>query len=195
MEQNGTERSDYRRGIIKSFKHDGSLHRIWLENWLVPAERLHPDHVKASLQVLLNEGTPIREADGRTWISRVPAAAFFLPGEWFNVVALLEERGVRYYCNAASPYYHYRDVWTYIDYDLDLVMHPDGSLQELDRDEFNRHRAEYRYDAKVLSRIEWGLGRLRNRMAGRSVPFGDELVRRYYEDWKSTMTQRRRDRP
>ncbi|WP_123043375.1 DUF402 domain-containing protein [Cohnella candidum] len=183
----------YRRGIIKSFKHDGSLHRMWLENWIVPAELLQPEHAEAGVQVLLNERTLIREADGKEWISRVPAAAFFLPGEWFNVVALLEDRGIRYYCNVASPFYQYHDVWTYIDYDLDIVKLPDGTVMELDRDEFNRHRLEYRYDAEVLARIDDGLARLKERLECRSVPFGDEQVRRYYEEWKKT--QRRPDRP
>lgn len=186
MEQSGTNGVLYRPSIIKSFKHDGSLHRMWLNNWQVPAELLHPDHAAESIQVLLNENTLIREADGKEWVSRVPAVAYFLPEEWFNVVALLEDHGIRYYCNVASPYYHYENVLTYIDYDLDVVKLPDGSIHDLDMDEFRRHRSEYRYDAAVLARIETGLSRLKERMLQGSVPFGDDHARRYYESWKET---------
>lgn len=40
-------RSPYERYAIKSFKHDGSLHRMRMENWLVPSERLHSEHADA----------------------------------------------------------------------------------------------------------------------------------------------------
>lgn len=192
MEHKGNRGSEYRPGIIKSFKHDGSLHRMWLENWHVPRALLHPRHASESVEVLVNEHTQIREADGKTWVSRVPAVAFFLPGEWFNVVALLEDKGIRYYCNLASPYYQYGDVWTYIDYDLDFVIMPNGSVQELDRDEFNRHRSEYRYDAEVLSQIEVGLVRLKERMERRDVPFQDDLAYAYYETWKQSIRPKER---
>ena len=186
MEENRREGTAYRSGIIKSFKHDGSLHRVWLDNWLVPKERLCPHHAAESIEVLLNEHTRVREADGREWISRVPAVAFFLPDEWFNVVALLEETGIRYYCNVASPYYHYGRTWTYIDYDLDMMLMPGGTLHELDRDEFDRHKADYRYGAEVLSCIDRGLKRLKRRLDRRLPPFQDECVREYYQAWKQS---------
>jgi hypothetical protein len=192
MKPNENPESAYRPFTIKSFKHDGSLHRIWLENWQVPKSRLHPQHAAESIEVLLNEQTPVREADGKEWISRLPAVAFFLPGEWFNVVALLEEQGVRYYCNLASPYYQYDRILTYIDYDLDLMVMPDGTIHELDRDEFNRHKVEYRYDAEVLMRIEQGLQRLKDRLVRREAPFQDEEVHKYYRDWKETIRSKER---
>lgn len=184
MEGNNFAGEDYRSGIIKSFKHNGSLHRMWLENWQVPSKLLHPLHAAESFDVLLNEHTIVREADGREWISRVPAVAFFLPNEWFNVVALLEENGIRYYCNIASPFYQYDRTWTYIDYDLDMMLMPHGAIHELDRDEFNRHKAEYRYDAEVLTCIEQGLERLRQRLVQRASPFQDEAVLDYFRTWK-----------
>ena len=186
MEENKSGGALYRSGIIKSFKHDGSLHRMWLENWQVPAERLHPQHAAESIEVLLNEFTQVREADGREWVSRVPAVAFFLPGEWFNVVALMEEQGIRYYCNLASPFYQYDRTWTYIDYDLDVMLMPCGSVHELDRDEFIRHQSDYRYGSEVLSCVEQGLARLQTRLEQRASPFQDEIVRDYYAAWKQS---------
>ena len=186
MEENIHRGTTYRSGIIKSFKHDGSLHRMWLENWLVPQEHLDPQHRAESIDVLLNEHTRVREADGREWVSRVPAIAFFLPDEWFNVVALLEESGIRYYCNIASPFYRYNRTWTYIDYDLDVMLMPGGSVHELDWDEFNRHKSDYRYDAEVLSRTRQGLDRLKERLDARAAPFDDAIVRDYYMEWKQS---------
>jgi uncharacterized protein len=188
MAQKETDLTHYRCCTIKSFKHNGSLHRMWLENWQVPQDRLHSDHAALSVDVLLNEHTLIREADGKEWISRIPAVAFFLPGEWFNVVALLEDKGgIRYYCNIASPHFRYRNVLTYIDYDLDVLMLPDGSVHELDRDEFNKHCSEYRYSAEVIEQVDRGLERLKERISRLAVPFGDAEVRRYYKEWKQTV--------
>ncbi|MBN2982055.1 MULTISPECIES: DUF402 domain-containing protein [Cohnella] len=185
MESSGkSSLSPYERCIIKSFKNNGSLHRVWLENWQVPDRLLHPRHAEQSMWIFVNDHTTIREADGKEWISRVPAVSFFIPGHWFNIVALLEDKGVRYYCNIASPPYRYDDVLTYIDYDLDVVLFPDGAMQELDRDEYDRHKEEYRYSPFVRDRVEEGLMKLQARIAAQSEPFDEAEVRRYYAEWK-----------
>jgi protein associated with RNAse G/E len=177
----------YERCKIKSFKHDGSLHRVWLENWQVPKGRLHAMHAAQSVWIFLNDHTTIIEADGKEWISRVPAVSFFLPNQWFNVVALIEDKGIRYYCNLASPPYRYEDVLTYIDYDLDVVVLPSGSVHELDREEYQRHKAEYRYSESVEAQVENGLQVLQAAITSKSFPFGDAEVYSYYEEWKQQL--------
>jgi len=79
--------------VIKSFKHNGSLHRMWLENWRLPDDWLKPEHAAERMAVLVNNRTPIMEADGKEWVSRVPGVSFFIPGEWYNIVALIGEGG------------------------------------------------------------------------------------------------------
>lgn len=179
----------YRPYVIKSFKHDGSLHRMWLENWQVPAGRLYPRHAAESMWVFLNDHTTIVEADGKQWVSRIPAVSFFIPDQWFNVVALLEEKGIRYYCNLASPPYRYGDVLTYIDYDLDVVVLPDRSVHELDRDEFVRHRDAYRYSEAVQAQVEAGLAALQETISRQGSPFDDSVIRSYYEQWKTEFSR------
>lgn len=186
MERSGEKSSlFYERCIIKSFKNNGSLHRIWLENWQVPDRLLHPGHAEQSMWVFVNDRTTIREADGKEWVSRVPAVSFFIPDQWFNVVALLEDKGIRYYCNVSSPPCRYDNVLTYIDYDLDVVLFPDGGWEELDRDEYDRHKKEYRYSPIVRMRAEEGLKQLQKRISEQAAPFEDAEVLRYYAEWKS----------
>ncbi|WP_372635126.1 DUF402 domain-containing protein [Cohnella sp.] len=184
-----TESADgqYSKCVIKSFKHDGSLHRVWLENWQVPANRLHEGLDPRKAWVLINEHTTVQESNGREWSSRIPAVTYFLPERWYNVVALLEEEGVRYYCNLASPPYRYGDVLTYIDYDLDIVVLPDGTATELDRDEYDAHKASYRYGAAVEERIESELRALRADIGVGAFPFDAAAARFYYEQWKKQM--------
>ncbi len=171
--------------VIKSFKHNGRLHRTWFENWPVPHDSLHPEHQAEGIHVFINHGTRIREANGKEWISRVPGVTFFLPGQWFNVVALLEQSGVRYYCNIASPFTHYNDVVTYIDYDLDVIKFPDGSVHTVDEEEYESHRVLYQYPEIVEAKVREGLNSLLQKVRANASPFQDEEALRYYELWKA----------
>lgn len=173
----------YRHCVIKSFKHNGHLHRTWLRNWRVPKERLVPQHQEEAIIVLINSQTPIQESDGKLWISRVPAVSFFIPGEWYNVVALLEEGGIRYYCNIASPPYVQGDVLTYIDYDLDVIRSIEGVRQIVDQDEYEMHKLAYHYPALVEEKVQAGLAALLKRMDHNEAPFDDRLIKAYYEQW------------
>jgi protein associated with RNAse G/E len=170
--------------IIKSFKHDGHLHRMWVENMFVPASLLLEPHQSESMHVLINSQTKIIEADGKEWVSRIPAISFFIPNQWFNVVALLEESGVRYYCNIASPPYVCGRVITYIDYDLDVIRMPDGGVHVVDQEEYERHKLLYHYSGVVDGKVRQGLKDLMKRIESDEAPFCDDSVYYYYREWQ-----------
>jgi protein associated with RNAse G/E len=174
----------HKRYKIKSFKHDGHLHRMWMENWRVPTEMLHKSHYKESMIVMINDHTKIQESSGKQWVSRVPGVSFFIPNQWFNVVALIEESGIRYYCNVTSPYYVYGRILTYIDYDLDVIRLPNGNIEVVDEDEYDRHRLIYRYSEIVESKVKQGLEHLLKRAQNSLPPFQDDIVLDYYKKWK-----------
>jgi uncharacterized protein len=175
----------FSRYIIKSFKHDGHLHRTWLENWRIPQDQLLPEHQEEWMMVLINSQTKIREADGKEWMSRIPGVSFFIPNEWFNIVALIEETGIRYYCNIASPPYLAGDVITYIDYDLDVIRFPDGTVQVVDQEEYELHKTIYHYSSLVEKKVKRGLDLLLERLSKRQSPFQDEQVLKYYQLWEN----------
>ena len=54
---------------IKSYKHDGSLHRTWRDTMVL----------KTSENALIgcNDHTLVTESDGRRWITREPALVYF----------------------------------------------------------------------------------------------------------------------
>lgn len=170
--------------VIKSFKHNGSLHRMWLENWRVPAGLLKPEHAAEDMAVLVSNQTPIVEADGKEWVSRVPGVSFFIPGKWYNIVALIEAEGVRYYCNIASPPYFSGNTLTYIDYDLDVVVQRDGTRHIVDWDEYDRHQVIYHYSDLVKQKVQAGLDGLLARIDGHAPPFGNRAVLDYFALWK-----------
>lgn len=181
--------SEFERYRIKSFKHDGHIHRIWFENWVVPEHLLLPEHGAEQMIVLINEQTLIAEADGSEWTSKVPGVSFFIPGEWFNVVVLLESEGVRYYCNVASP--PYKDARhkaiTYIDYDLDVIRTVQGDVLLVDEDEYNAHRKLYHYSSIVEHKVQRGLEHLLDRVHGNEPPFEERAAWYYYDQWKSNI--------
>ncbi|KIL42227.1 hypothetical protein SD70_01365 [Gordoniibacillus kamchatkensis] len=174
---------EYTPYLIKSFKHDGHLHRMWLQNWLVPDAQLLPEHRREAMMVFINSQTKIQEADGKEWTSRIPGISFFIPGEWYNVVALLEEQGVRYYCNVASPPYVAGNVLTYIDYDLDVIRLSGGEVHIVDQEEYEQHRASYHYSEAVHQKVQNGLQALLKRIAGGGAPFDDDWAYRSFERW------------
>lgn len=181
--------ADFTSYIIKSFKHDGHLHRMWLENWRVPAEQLQEEHHQDGMLVFVNCHTKIVEADGKEWISRIPGISFFIPKRWFNVVALMEEAGIRYYCNVASPPYVSGQVLTYIDYDLDVIRMPGGDVQIVDQEEYERHKTLYHYSAVVDSKVRHGLKDVLARIDSGQAPFDDRTVIYYYKLWEAWKQQ------
>ena len=145
---------------------------------------LHEEHQKQGMMVFINSQTKIQEADGKEWVSRIPGVSFFIPKMWFNIVALIEESGVRYYCNVASPLYVNQQVLTYIDYDLDVIRMPDRTVHIVDQDEYERHKLGYHYSSLVETKVKEGLAALLALVNGDKPPFQDDMVIYYYEQWE-----------
>ncbi len=81
---------------IHSYKHDGHLHRVWEETKVL----------KANSHLLIggNDHTLVTESDGRTWITREPAITYFHTDLWFNIIGMIRDDGIYYYCNLGSPF-------------------------------------------------------------------------------------------
>jgi protein associated with RNAse G/E len=181
--------TEYEQFEIKSFKHNGSVHRIWYQNWKIPNQLLLPMHQQEDLIVLVNDQTKIKEASGKEWVSRVPSIAYFPKDLWYNIIALMEPEGVRFYCNIASPRYMYQGVLTYIDYDLDVIRSVDGQIQIVDQEEYDNHRLVYRYPKLVETKVRNGLNQLLSRLHTGITPFGDNSASYYYQMWNNAMNE------
>lgn len=176
--------TDYERYTIQSLKHDRSVHRVWKSNWKVPDAQVDIACLRESMSVLINYLTIVTEASGREWLSDIPAVCFFLPDQWYNVVALLKPSGVQFYCNVASPPEDRNGVLTYIDYDIDIVLQPNGQMDILDLDEYNEHKIKYRYEHTVQRSIEHGFVSLKQHIQARRPPFDDvKKVLDYFDTW------------
>lgn len=159
---------------IHSYKHDGKIHRVWKESSVL----------RATPEVIIgaNKRTLVTESDGRNWWTREPAICYFHSKYWFNIIGMLREDGIYYYCNLSSPFV-YDDAVKYIDYDLDLKVYPDMSYTILDEDEFATHKKKMGYPKEVEIIIRKNLKTLISWAEKREGPFAEGFVENWYNKY------------
>ena len=126
---------------IQSYKHDGSLHRTWRDTMVLKTTE--------NAVIGVNDHTLVTEADGRRWVTREPAIVYFHKKYWFNIIAMISDNGISYYCNLASPYVLDQEALKYIDYYLDVKVFADGEKKLLDVDEYEIHKKEMHYSPDI----------------------------------------------
>ncbi len=161
---------------IQSYKHDGSLHRIWEKATIIEET--------SDFIVVVNRRTKVIESNGRFWHTREPSVTWFFKEHWFNVIGIIKQNDVHFYCNIASPYLIDDEALKYIDYDLDIKVIGDFSYHTLDRNEYNRHKHVMEYPTKLKQILELELKELKRRVENRDYPFDHNLVRSYYHTYK-----------
>ncbi|KRM06798.1 MAG: DUF402 domain-containing protein [Liquorilactobacillus ghanensis] len=157
---------------IKSYKHDGSLHRTWRDTMVL----------KTSENALIgcNDHTLVTEADGRRWVTREPALVYFHKHYWFNIITMIRDNGISYYCNLASPAVLDREALKYIDYDLDVKVFPSGEKKLLDVDEYQLHGAQWHYSAEIDRILKHNVLTLVDWIENKKGPFSREYVDIWY---------------
>ncbi|WP_047981085.1 nucleoside tri-diphosphate phosphatase [Ornithinibacillus contaminans] len=158
---------------IQSYKHNGSLHRVWESSIVLKGTEL--------TVIGANDKTQVIESDGRTWITREPAICYFHSKHWFNIIGMLRDDGIHYYCNISSPFVYEDNTIKYIDYDLDLKVYPDMTFDLLDEDEYEIHRKLMNYP-DVLDRILYNnIADLQHWVQQRKGPFSPGFIDQWYE--------------
>ena len=158
---------------IHSYKHNGSIHRMWEETTILKGTQ--------SLVIGANDRTVVTESDGRTWITREPAICYFHANYWFNVIGMLREEGVYYYCNLSSPFAYDSEALKYIDYDLDIKVYPDMTYTLLDEDEYEKHRKEMNYPEVIDRILHNHVEELKGWIRQRKGPFAPDFIDIWYE--------------
>jgi protein associated with RNAse G/E len=162
---------------IQSYKHNHLVHRIWKKSIIL--------EVKDNMIITANEHATVIESDGRTWKTKEPAICFFFDSLWFNVIAMIKEDGIHYYCNLATPYVIDSEALKYIDYDLDVKIYPSKKFRILDRHEFEKHKTEMLYGHEIESIVFSQLDTLKQKIISKSFPFIDKTVFEYLKLFKS----------
>jgi len=88
-----------------------------------------------------------RTSDGTEVVLRSAAEQWFFPDRWFSLLRFTtdDDESIGYYVNFSRPLSEVRrDYYADIDLELDLWIDLDGTITELDRDEFEREIASSR---------------------------------------------------
>src|SRR5690606_24586168 len=157
---------------IHSYKHDGSLHRVWLSTFIIDDNM---DYL-----VTGNQATKVIEHDGRSWYTKEPAICYFFEKEWFNIIAMLKKDGIHFYCNISSPYVFDGEAIKYIDYDLDIKVFPNGKMILLDQKEFDENANLMHYSDDVRKIILNAMESLKGWIKEKHLPFDKSLVLSHY---------------
>lgn len=175
----------YNKIEIISYKHDGVLHRVWQYAVVV--------RQTSDVIVLVNKDhTSVIDGDGRRWKTKEPAVCYFFKNYWFNVVCMLRNNAIYYYCNLSSPYVKDSEGLKYIDYDLDVKVFPSGDKIILDRDEFDFNKQDYNYSDELVNIIENELQLLLKRIDNGDLPFNSEIVFNDYQIFCNNKTYQER---
>ncbi|MFC0190325.1 DUF402 domain-containing protein [Fictibacillus aquaticus] len=158
---------------IQSYKHNGYLHRTWGDTAIL----------KGSSQIIVagNDRIIVTESDGRQWRTREPAICYFSSKLWFNVIGMLREDGIYYYCNLGSPFMWDNEALKYIDYDLDVKVFPDGTYILLDEDEYKLHHRMMKYPPELDAILKKNLNELLSMITQKKGPFEPGFVEEWYE--------------
>ncbi|QFT88049.1 hypothetical protein FIU87_05205 [Bacillus sp. THAF10] len=158
---------------IHSYKHNGKIHRVWEETTVLKGTQ--------NLVIGGNDKTIVTESDGRTWITREPAICYFHGKHWFNIIGMIREDGVYYYCNISSPFIADNEALKYIDYDLDIKVFPDMTFILLDEDEYEKHRKEMNYPTVIDKILRNNVDTLISWIRQRKGPFAPDFIDIWYE--------------
>ena len=158
---------------VQSYKHNGTLHRCWDRNFVIAD---NDDFI-----VVASRRTKVTEGDGRRWYTHEPAVTVFSKKEWYNVICMLKDDGVNFYCNIASPTLIDKGMAKYIDYDLDLKLFPDGSIRILDQNEYEKHKTQLNYSGDLDAVIQKTVAIVTEKMTNKEFPFQASIVVRYFD--------------
>ena len=164
---------------IQGYKHDGRMHRIW-DNVFVVEET--EEYI-----VVASTKTKVIEHDFRVWYTKEPAIMIFFKKRWWNVIAMLKSTGITYYVNLASPYVVDNFKVKYIDYDFDLKLYPNNDIRLIDVREYGYHRKKYNYSDDIDKILRFNIEQIRKYMQNGDYPFNDEKIKEYYETFLSTI--------
>ncbi|RSL32564.1 DUF402 domain-containing protein [Salibacterium salarium] len=158
---------------IQSYKHNGTLHRVWEETLILQG---------TSKEIIgANDRIFVQESNGRTWRTREPAICYFHKDKWFNMIGMVRYDGIHFYCNIGTPFVWDEEALKYIDYDLDIKVFPDMTYHILDEDEYEDHKVKMGYPPEIQTKVLEALEELQSWIYQRKGPFAPQFVEKWYE--------------
>ena len=123
-------------------KYDGSPRDEW------PAQLIEKHG--PLLRLYVPAGTKEIVQGTRHQVIRDGSTCLFWTDRWYNVWQFDRPEGVLVYANVAMPCQFDGCVLRWVDLDIDIVCHTDGSIVVKDEDEFEEHIVRFAYPEHVV---------------------------------------------
>jgi len=163
---------------IHAYKHNGDLYRCWEKSVVLESNN--------ECLVLVNESVTITEINGRKWTTIDPAIWLFFPNCWYNIICMIREDGIHYYCNIASPFIYDCKTIKYIDYDLDIKVFPNRTYKLLHLKEFKANRKVWKYTFPLQHILWQNINKLKKNVKDSNSPlFNDQTVLSYWKEFQN----------
>ena len=120
----------------------------------------------------------VRTAGGVVTLTRHGAEQWFFPDRWFSLLRFVTEDDatVGYYVNFSQPLSELRaNYYRDLDLELDLWLHPDGTMTELDRDEFEEEIRTARLEPAWVDAVTTSLAAVTSAVASTVADVGPDL--------------------
>jgi protein associated with RNAse G/E len=152
---------------VCTYKYDGTEHRRWRAQLSLQQDSLIVLDARFEEEIqhpLLGTIAPETVSIEYYWLNR-----------WYNIFRFVEPAGElrNFYCNVNVPPVFQKNVLSYIDLDIDILVAPDFSYSILDEDEFAVNAARYNYPTEVRRRSQEALEELLTLIEKRAFPFSD----------------------
>jgi hypothetical protein len=150
---------------VNARKYDGRLHRSW------PGALVSANGSLVTLLAQFSE-TRVHSDLGTIYAGTISLEHFWLD-RWYNVFRFREPDGTpkAIYANIAAPATFDGSTIDYVDLDIDVILWPQGHVDVLDRDEFDKHVLEFGYDDATINSARNALAQVLALIDGREFPF------------------------
>jgi uncharacterized protein len=152
---------------VRTYKYDGTEHRHWHAQLSLQQDSLIILDAKFEEEIqhpLLGIISPETTSIEYYWLDR-----------WYNIFRFVQPGGElrNYYCNINVPPVFQKNVLSYIDLDIDILVAPDFSYSILDQDEFAINAERFNYPIEVRRRSLKALEELVALIEKRAFPFNE----------------------
>lgn len=131
----------------RALKHQGDVSKVFQNQTIV----LDNDDV---IVLYSDKGTRVDEVRKNShWISHYAAYKVLPKNGLYNFIIVEKENGNEYYCNLASTPAITDNSVDYIDYDIDIVLSPDGDITVYDVEEFHERRVQHNYPDDLVAEL------------------------------------------
>jgi uncharacterized protein len=150
---------------VSVLKHDGAEHR----RWSASLARHQGDLVVLNGEFDIDVSHEILGEIKR----RTRTVEYYWLNRWYNVFRFLKDDGSTrlWYCNINTPPEFKDSMLTYVDLDIDILVHADFSFQILDRDDFEANARRYGYSAQEKEQAQKAVDELLSMIEARQFPF------------------------